>query len=127
MERIYQEIIDGCGVACLAMVTGIDYRRALGVLHPCVDPDDHQVSHETANEDLLEAIKQAGFEVNVRARPDIRTLKDAVLVVRYRIGDDTFMHSVVWDSKKQQVLDPFDDRPFEEYEQGLCLAFELHS
>ncbi len=126
MYLVNQEIGDGCGVACYAMVTGTNYYEAFGVLHPSENPVCSQTaSHETSNEDLLQALRAAGFEIEVRIRPDIRTLKKAVLVVRYRIGPSMYMHTVVWDAERQQVLDPFDDRPFEEYQDGLCLAFEL--
>ncbi len=125
MDLVRQKIIDGCGVACLAMVTGTDYRQALEVLHPFVCPNDLTASHSTHNEDLIHALKLAGFEVRILIRPDIPTIRDAILVVRYRIGTSMFMHTVVWDAKEQRVLDPYDQRPFEEYESGLCLAFEL--
>lgn len=125
MDHVLQEYADGCGVACLAMVTGISYWESLAVLHPHRYPGDFMTSHETSNESLIEELKRAGFEVTVRIRPDIRTLKDSVLVVRYLINKKLYMHTVVWDSEQQLVLDPFDDRPFEEYESGLCLAFEL--
>lgn len=125
MDLVRQQRIDGCGVACLAMVTRTDYLNALGVIHPD-KAQDSPTSHETRNERLIEELQRAGFEVNIRIRPDIRTLQnDAVLVVRYRVGAAMYMHCVVWSAEDQWVLDPFEGRPLEEYESGICLAFEL--
>jgi hypothetical protein len=100
------------------MVTDRTYAESLAMLNPDQTP-------WTSNDDLLEALKKAGRQVEVRIRPDIKSLRDSVLVVWYRIGSEKYFHTVVWDAQRQTVLDPFEDRPFEEYVRGLCLAFEL--
>jgi predicted double-glycine peptidase len=122
MNLVTQEVVDGCGVACYAMMTGKTYREALEDLHPGAQPIE---SHETSNEDLMRAIQRAGFDIEICIRPNIRNLRDSILVVRYPIENSMYMHTVVWSAEDQRVLDPFEDRPFEEYEKGICLAFEL--
>lgn len=119
LKLVRQQHLDGCGVACFATIRGISYQEAMGVLHP------EGRGASTSNEALIDVLQETGFDVDVRIRPDIRTLRTAVLVTRYRIGPEMFMHAVVWDANAQRVLDPFEDRPFEEYQTGLCLAFEL--
>lgn len=121
MKLVEQDHIDGCGVACFAMLTGRTYKEAREVLHP-------GGGSYTANEALVEALQAHGYAIETRFMlPTIRDLHTSLLVVRYRIGGGMFMHSVVWDAEQQKVLDPFDERPFEEYENGLCLAFEITS
>lgn len=118
MNRVQQEHIDGCAAACLAMVTGTDYTAALQTLHP-------EGGSWTSNEDLLVALKAAGFEINVRIPCPLEQLNDAILVVRYPISGTNFMHVVVWDAKRKEVLDPWEARPQESYQRDLCLVFEL--
>jgi len=121
MQLVEQtEHADGCGVACFAMVTGTTYREALKVLHPYADD-----SALTSNELLMEKLREAGFHIDVRYQVPIKQLKTSILVLRYRIGGSNFMHVAVWDAEAQEILDPWEQRPFEEYENGLCIAFEL--
>lgn len=112
--------VDGCGVACFAMVTGTTYREALRVLHPYADG-----SALTSNELLMEKLREAGLHIDVRYKVPIKQLKTSILVLRYLIGKFNYMHVAVWDAEAQAILDPWEDRPFDEYENGLCLAFEL--
>lgn len=126
MRLVPQEHIDGCAVACLAMVTGESYELALKVLHPDLTPDTF--SAWTSNESLLEAIKRAGRDVVVYPPKPLKDLGPSILLVRYHIGDTPFMHVVVWDPEKDQVLDPFvlqKVRPNDYYERNMCLAYEF--
>ena len=119
MNFVRQEKVDGCAVACYAMLIGMSYDAALGVLHP--EPSE---SHETSNEVLLQKLTDAGFTIMPKTRRPLSELRNAVLVVRYEIGGSMFMHTVVWDAEHQTVLDPYDARPLAEYQEGLCMAFE---
>jgi hypothetical protein len=74
---------------------------------------------------LLYALSAAGVEVNVRVPCPLTQLKDAVLLVRYPIGGSLYMHTVVWDAEQQKVLDPWEERPFQSYQDGLCIVYEL--
>lgn len=119
MDLVKQEHVDGCGVACFAMLTGRTYAEALARLNP-------NEESWTNTDDLLKALDCEGLTHEIRIRPDIRTLRTSILTVWYKIGEETYLHTVVWDAEKQQVLDPWGQRPFDEYVSGLCLAFELN-
>jgi hypothetical protein len=118
MERVEQHDIDGCGVACFAMLTGQTYPEVLATLNP------GQASW-TDQSRLIEALQEAGYHLNVRFNTPIRDLETSLLVVRYRIAGEIYMHCVVWDAERQAILDPYDTRSFEEYENGLMIAYEV--
>jgi len=127
MNLLIQEHLDGCAVACLAMVTGTTYGEALKRLHN-VDHIPEEGSAWTSNEALLEALKGSGFEVLVYTPRRLVELGTSILVVRYLIGVTHYMHVVVWDADRQTVLDPFPNgrpRPLYYYEDNLCLVFEI--
>ncbi len=127
MRLVHQKRIDGCAVACLAIVTGQSYDEARHVLHP--EAKGPFGSHWTNNMDLLAALNTAGFGINVRVPCPIQQLKSSILVVRYEIMSSQHMHTVVWDAEQQRILDPFpfQARPLETYQEGLCLVYELDS
>jgi len=125
MKLVKQDAhVDGCAVACFAMVTGKTYEQALAVLHP-EGVATEGYGAETNLNDLLIALFAEGYETIVHPRCPIDTLKTALLNVRYRIGKAMFMHLVVWDAETKTILDPYETRDRSEYEDGLCLAFEL--
>lgn len=104
--------ITGCIPACLATVLGVSFDEA------------NRLTGRT-NEELLAALQAAGLDVNVRIPCPITGLKDAILLVRYDIGGEAYMHTVVWDVEQQKVLDPWEERPHDSYQEGLCLVYEL--
>lgn len=104
--------VTGCIPACLATVLGVSYVEARALTGK-------------SNEELLDTLSNLGIDVTVRVFCLIRDLKSAILLVRYPIGGGVYMHTVVWDAEQQKVLDPWEERPFQSYQDGLCLAYEL--
>jgi hypothetical protein len=122
MELVNQDDNDGCVVACFATVTGKTYEEALHTLHLDGPP---AVGASTDLNVLIRALEAEGFSLNIRPRCTITELKTSILLVRYEIEGEMFMHTVVWDAECQEIFDPFEFRPHEIYQQGFCLAFEI--
>ncbi len=124
MELVLQDHIDGCAVACFATVTGKTYDEALEILHPEGVPTPDFGANTDLNR-LIRALEAEGFTLTIRPRCPITNLKTSILVVRYEIGKEMYMHTVVWDAKRQEIFDPIETRPHEVYQEGFCIAFEL--
>jgi hypothetical protein len=104
MKRITQFDDDGCGVACVAMIAGVSYRRALRAMYgdkPLI---------KTVTGDLRRGLHALGIECGTRlvrstTPRHYRNLReDAVLKTRTRSDGD--WHWIVWDAKRKLVIDP---------------------
>ena len=104
VRRIVQRDKTGCGVACVAMVVGASYAIVRGVM-----ADDRSTIYANTK-DVVKALRHFGADlprdrlVVLRGRNFRRLEYDAILKVNVR--KDGHWHWVVWDAKKQRVLDP---------------------
>lgn len=104
MKRIKQLNKSGCGVACVAMIVGTTYAKALTVIFG----DRHRKYHYTNTGDLRRALAQFGYLASprlmpLRGRPFMELTEHAILKVnRHKHG----WHWVVWDAERRQILDP---------------------
>ena len=104
MKRVVQKDEKGCGIACVAMLTGQSY----GATRRLMYPDDRVKA--TRTRDLSGALASLGCEVGDRLVP-LRTRRfqdlgcDAILKVNKRRSK---WHWVVWDHQRQRVLDPLE-------------------
>ena len=58
MKLVKQKHVNGCGVACIAMVAGITYDKAL----PCVHPDRLKRGDATTS---VEKVRRSLFNLNI--------------------------------------------------------------
>jgi hypothetical protein len=104
MRHVFQLDDDGCGVACLAMIAGVSYRKAL----KCMFGDQKVVKTET--KDLRRALHRFAIGCSSRLIRSTRQChyrnleQDAILKTRTRSDGD--WHWIVWDAKRKKFLDP---------------------
>ena len=104
MKRIVQKDELGCGIACVAMLTGRTYAATRDRMFP-----DGRVK-PTRTSILRDALVDLGCEVGDGLVP-LRTQRyhdfdfDAVLKVN---KEGRNWHWVVWDARRRLVLDPLD-------------------
>ena len=122
MKRIIQEHPQGCGIACIAMLTGLTYAEAFSfmkvngiIVH----------RHTTQTKHIVKALRLADYKCRDRLKPlygkDFRDIQtDAVLKVKN--GSKYGWHWVVWDVRKQRILDPDPNCPI-----GTELLYEVDS
>ena len=106
MRRIVQQDRHGSGVACLAMLAGKSYRAVRKEMF------QNGVVSAADTGDLRRALAVYGLELAHHSVPFRSTkyedLKDnAILKVNPRRGGAEW-HWVVWDTKRQRILDPKD-------------------
>lgn len=109
MRRIIQEDKTGCGLACIAMLSGRKYKeiRKVAVTEHGFDEDGEfytQTKHLTA------LGQRFGLEIGSRRRKfkDYSSLPDrAILAINYKEATDTW-HRVIFHrtAKEEYVLDP---------------------
>lgn len=104
MRRIIQLDADGCGVACVAMIAGVSYQGALRTMY------GEKPVIKTLTSDLRRGLRSLGVEcaselIRSSKQRHYRNLRqDAILKTRTRADRD--WHWIVWDSKRQILLDP---------------------
>lgn len=106
MRLVRQRDKDGCGIACVATLGGLPYRRARIELFRRTGPRNSSL---TNTGDLRRALKKRGFRVSRRLKPLYRRqlidLKaNAILKVNPKPNGS--WHWVIWDAKRRQILDP---------------------
>lgn len=127
MKWIKQKHKHGCAVACLAMIAGIGYYKALALLHPNRSP---RKSTLTTGRSILNAL----FELNIPSRftsfnmsgENIKGLAHNAIII-YNNGDD-MNHAVVYDADKKKILDPLNkSKPprFSKVQENLKLIIEV--
>lgn len=106
MKLILQDDEDnGCGVACVAMIAGVDYAEARKVIYP------NGRSRLTKTRDLHDALiyfrrKPLADRRQPRGSRQIEDL-DCDALVFVEIADRyKAKHWMVWDSRAKQLLDP---------------------
>ena len=109
MRRVQQRDERGCGIACVAMLTGQSYKTIREYMFPSGEVK------RTRSKQLIEALnyyeaKLVGQDYFLMKGRSYRRLAfDAILRV------DSGYHWVVWDSKKGRILDPARKEPKRHY------------
>jgi uncharacterized protein (UPF0128 family) len=103
MRTVYQLDDVGCGIACVAMICGVTYKKARQVLF------GKSTVKRTSSGKLFKAIQTLGRKPTAQR---MRSLKDINLgdlaydcLVGCTLNGDR--HWVVWDATKRKVRDPY--------------------
>jgi ABC-type bacteriocin/lantibiotic exporter with double-glycine peptidase domain len=106
MKTIKQEDANGCGVACVAMLTGVEYDEAREVIYPTGR------SRLTNTKDLRTALKKLGRKPMSERRqpfgpktPEDLTTNTLIFVKMGKKGKGNG-HWVVWDAEAKKIRDP---------------------
>ena len=107
MRHVIQKDENGCGMACVAMLAGVDYETSCKRLFRTKSGKGRY----THTKEIKAALRRAGLRTDrrcVRFKKDEGPLIlqfDAIMITRAAKQHGTF-HWVVWDSKARRVLDP---------------------
>lgn len=120
MRLVRQLTPYGCGVACVAIVAGVDYWTACEAIFGAEPPDDHG----TETGDLRRGLSRLGVRSAPRllalaGRPCSDLATDAIVKVNLR--QDGWWHWVVWDLHRQRIIDPM-KRPYRRHRPISYLA-----
>lgn len=112
MKRIAQQHKTGCGIACIAMITGLTYRQVLKFVYP------HRWFWQKVEPlelgPILWSLDLEYCEVLGKQLWSPQTTYPAILI----IGESNYQtHAIVWDPTTQSILDPYRKTayPTEEY------------
>ena len=104
MRYMKQKTKTDCGVACLAMLTGVSWVQARNALNF----DKNEKVFLTTKDQMRDALRRLGVvtakRLTVCKYPE-RLQSDALL--RTNVLASGRFHWAVWDAKKQQILDPY--------------------
>ena len=105
LKLVKQKDEYGCVPACIATLANISYEKAKKILHP----RSHKWNDIGVQEKItFKALTKLGFKY--RDRKWIISIKEirnnSIIVVDHSVYGDG-AHAVIWDSKKQKVLDPY--------------------
>jgi len=121
VTKIDQVDYNGCGVAAMAMVSGLTYREAKHALFGTF-PDSGRL--EVSIFDLQKCLTKLGFVAKITETP-ARLVKTTRMIVGMDwTGIPVLGHFVVWDPDKQRFLDPAHKRAlkYEVYVEGFKRA-----
>ena len=108
MKRVAQLDPNGCGVACVAMLAGVSYRSACALMFP--DKRGNYTSHAQ----LRKALRRYGIGLGKRVSLSGQRLNDltvdGILSARIFWKGDDWSHWIVWDARRQALLDPYDEQ-----------------
>ena len=104
VRRVVQKDRDGCGVACVAMLAGVTYKRAKDVMF-----GNDSVSL-TSTADLYNALKifrkrplgKRLIPLRTRSYRDL----DANALLKIARPGKSWWHWIVWDARRKEFLDP---------------------
>ena len=115
MRRVKQLDEDGCGLACVAMLTARTY--------PAVRKDFPDKINGTHLRDLRAIMRHYGVKCGERLIP-LRTRKpsdlpfDALIKINPRVGGKEW-HWVIWDQRRRRILDP----KVPPYKRRKCISY----
>jgi ABC-type bacteriocin/lantibiotic exporter with double-glycine peptidase domain len=102
MKYIKQRHTNGCGVAALAMVTGISYDRALKLIDPKRKSGTKYPG--TSLEQALKTFTKMGIKYQIHFDTKLKDIKNnAYVSASLPCG---CRHAVVWDAENKKILDP---------------------
>ena len=106
MRTVKQKDKNGCGVACVAMLTNVSYEEARDVIYRAGR------SRLTKTEDLYIALKALGRNPLSKTRRGFYSTKlhelktDALVFVELDDDGDNPKHWMVWDAAAKKLRDP---------------------
>lgn len=102
MQLVHQVDRIGCGIACVAMLTGTTYARVRSEMFGAGPVDYTDVS------DLQTVLRKLGYRPAERlvrtSRKPVHLKENAIVKVNRR--SDGSWHWVVWDARRAKILDP---------------------
>jgi ABC-type bacteriocin/lantibiotic exporter with double-glycine peptidase domain len=126
MNRILQESESGCFVACFAMLADLSYEAAFKVVFPGQFRTPY--NGDIALDEAPNKLKQLGWKIRrIRAKHLDKLTKDALIFITWK-DEPERSHSVVWDAKQKQVLDPipsYHRLPHRVYERQLTTVIYI--
>jgi hypothetical protein len=115
MRLVHQKGEDGCGIACVAMLAGTNYKKAKSTLPKYWEPEG------TTKKQMLRGLHLYGIatrEPQPIGNRDYEEFKFDAALLGY-LGPE--MHWTVWDAEREKLLDPYRPR------QGDRLKFRCTS
>ena len=112
-----------CGVACVAMLADVSYRKARKAIFP-----NGKKPGKTKTGQLRDALRKLGLKPSERKRQPFKskTLVDlptnALIFATRHSGGKKHRHWMVWDLKAQKLRDPY--RPKLSYDRKSFLTVE---
>jgi hypothetical protein len=113
METVEQEDENGCGVAAVAMLTGVTYSEARDVIYPngrsklTRTKDLHAALIKLGRKPLSE--RRIGFRFKTPDDLDV----DALIFVKMGKKGKGNGHWIVWDNAARELRDPDEPRPYQ--------------
>ena len=102
MKYVRQKHAKGCGVAALAMVTGVSYDHAMKLIDP--EREKGKRFRGTALEQALKAFGDMGVKYQIHFNTKLKDIKNnAYISASLPCG---CRHAVAWDAKNKKILDP---------------------
>lgn len=120
-----QKHVNGCAVACFAMVTGMSYDKALKLIHP--KRKAREKIDGVLFSDLVKILNKMHIKIAVysSSKNILQIKRPSILLMNQR--DCDWSHVVVWDPETKRILDP--DRKkrcsFEYYQKELEWYLEI--
>lgn len=111
IERVQQKHRTSCVPACVAMLAGISYERALALVHPKREKGQLYLSRM---QDACSAFKRLGIKHRLRCvMPpyDLSKIKHPAMLKLHGRPYFPCTHAVVWDPCRQRILDPWGPKP----------------
>ena len=112
MKRVRQQHESGCVPACIAMLADISYASSIRLFEKLkIGSHKSFTVWGTTHKQMLKGMQYAGLNPFDRQRKtSLAKLKhNAILVIEHEVYGEPHerTHAVVWDVKKQRVLDPY--------------------
>jgi ABC-type bacteriocin/lantibiotic exporter with double-glycine peptidase domain len=101
MRLVYQNGEEGCGIACVAIITNASYKEIKNKL------PKYWESKGTTKEQMLRGLHCYGIETSKPksiGKKDYKKFEFDAVLLGYL---DDEMHWTVWDSKREKLLDPY--------------------
>ena len=112
MRLVKQGDDEGCGLACVAMMSGASYAAVRKTYREVVGIERTDKVEGTQLRKLKEIMQRHGVAIEGRAhrghglKPEELNLDcDALLKINPRLGGEEW-HWVLWDKRRRRVLDP---------------------
>jgi ABC-type bacteriocin/lantibiotic exporter with double-glycine peptidase domain len=102
MKYIRQRHNDDCGIASLAMVAGISYRKAYKLLRPM---GNRVWCLGTWDEEICGAMRELGIDYELTYDKSFFKLGRPAIVA-IDVGESGFTHAVAYDPKTGSIMDP---------------------
>lgn len=123
MKRVQQKHRLGCFNACIAMITGLSYEKALKLVHPKRRKGEYTETHLP---EVVVALIKINADYKLTFDKNIKNIKNpAIVIVKWKNGSS---HAVVWDPELKKILDPWKPiSKLNDYKKYFLYAIEIKS